>query len=129
MEILLDTDACVHLINGTCIHPPQLEVGDVGISSITAYELQVGYEKAKGQKVKRETRSFLNSVPVFQFDDEAATQSAKVRAALEKRGNGIGPYDTLIAGHCLCLGRTLFTGNQREYARVSQLMILPLERI
>jgi tRNA(fMet)-specific endonuclease VapC len=129
MDILLDTDACVHLINGSCHYHPELEMADVGISSITAYELQVGVEKSKSQKVKRETRSFLKAVPVFHFDDEAAIQSAKVRAALEKQGKGIGPYDTLIAGHCLSLGRMLFTGNKREFERVPKLSLLTLERI
>ena len=129
MEILLDTDACVHLIQGTCSHPASLITCDVGISSITFYELCVGLEKATGQKVKRETRSFLEAVPVFLFDELAAKASASLRADLERKGKGIGPYDTLIAGHCLALKRTLFTGNIREFDRVEGLEILKLERI
>lgn len=86
-------------------------------------------EKSKSQRVQRETASFLKAVPVMHFDEEAASRSAALRANLEKKGLGIGPYDTLIAGHSLALKRTLFTGNIREFERVPKLPLLELVRL
>jgi len=42
---------------------------------------------------------------------------------LEKKGNGIGPYDTLIAGHSLALGVKLITANTKEFRRVHGLKV------
>jgi tRNA(fMet)-specific endonuclease VapC len=41
-----------------------------------------------------------------------------VRAALEKSGTPIGPYDLLIAGQALARGLTVVTANVGEFGRV-----------
>jgi len=50
-------------------------------------------------------------------------EAAKIRAVLEKRGKGIGPYDTLIAGHALAAGARLVTANTREFGRAPGLKL------
>jgi len=118
---LLDTDVCVDLINGQLRNiglPPHTEIG---ISSITAYELQVGIEKSFSLRTKRETRGFLEALDILEFDSDAARESGKVRAELEARGVGIGPYDTLISGHCRQLNRKLISRNKKEFTRVMHL--------
>ena len=57
------------------------------------------------------------------FDHAATLEAAKVRAKLEKKGKGIGPYDTLIAGHSLSVGARLITANIREFGRVPGLKL------
>lgn len=44
------------------------------------------------------------------FDDPSAIQAAKVRSHLERKGLGIGPYNTLIAGQSLSIFAGLVTG-------------------
>lgn len=122
VDYLLDTDVSVDLINGTVSGWGLPSGASVGISSITAYELQVGLEKSHSKKTKAETRSFLEAIPTFEFEEKAALESAKVRTELESSGRGIGPYDTLIAGHCRQLGCTLVTRNKREFERVRGLV-------
>lgn len=55
------------------------------------------------------------------FDAEAAAHAADIRAALEKKGQGIGGYDVLIAGHARNRGLVVVTGNLRQFRRVDGL--------
>ncbi len=47
--------------------------------------------------------------------------NGKIRADLERRGTPIGPLDTLIAAHAVCLGIPLVTDNASEFSRVAGL--------
>ena len=123
---LLDADVSIEIIN----HPGEWDDALLGlglaISSVTAYELGVGIEKCRSPKTLQETRGFLAAIEVIEFDLEAALESARVRVELEARGIGIGPYDTLIAGHCRAQERILITNNLREFKRVDGLTVKSL---
>ena len=124
---LLDTDTTVALLRGDAkvarkarAHPTQ----SLGISSITLYELRVRVEKSQDPaKHRRFLRDALSPFALLPFDDAAAAEAAKVRATLEKKGKGIGPYDTLIAGHALASGGRLITANAGEFGRVTDLAL------
>ena len=97
----------------------EYEVGEIGVSSVTAAELSYGAEKSAAVEQNREALSrFLLPLEVLAFGDEAAAAYGRVRAALEKAGTPIGPLDTLIAAHAVGLGVTLVTNNVREFSRV-----------
>ena len=100
------------------------EVGEVGVSSVTAAELSYGAEKSsrRGQNLEA-LGAFLLPLEVLAFGPEAAAAYGRVRAALEKAGTPIGPLDTLIAAHAAGLGVTLVTNNVREFSRVPGLEI------
>ena len=46
-----------------------------------------------------------------------------MRRSLEQAGNGIGPFDVLIAGHALHAELILATNNTREFSRVDGLTV------
>ena len=120
---MLDTNVCIHLIRRK---PPDVlrrfedyEVGEVGVSSVTAAELFYGSEKSAAVEQNREALgAFLLPLEVLAFGEEAAAAYGRIRAALEKAGTPIGPLDTLIAAHAVGLGVTLVTNNTREFSRV-----------
>ncbi|CAA9388228.1 MAG: VapC toxin protein [uncultured Rubrobacteraceae bacterium] len=120
---MLDTNVCIHVIRR---RPPKVlrrfdkyEVGEIGVSSVTAAELRYGAEKSAVPEQNREALSaFLLPLEVLAFGDEAAAAYGRVRATLEKAGTPIGPLDTLIAAHAVGLGVTLVTNNTREFSRV-----------
>ena len=62
-------------------------------------------------------------IPSRDFDTAAAATYGKVRAALEKKGQPIGPNDMLIAAHALSLGLVLVTDNVGELKRVRGLKL------
>ena len=102
----------------------EYEVGEVGVSSVTAAELFYGAEKSAVPEQNREALSrFLLPLEVLAFGDEAAAAYGRVRAALEKAGTPIGPLDALIAAHAVSLGVTLVTNNTREFSRVPGLEV------
>ncbi|MEL6543254.1 MAG: PIN domain-containing protein [Myxococcota bacterium] len=119
---MLDTNVCVHLLNGTSasivsalrmVHPD-----DVCISSVTASELSFGALKSKKRSTKSKIEIFLNEMPIAPYDAVAARDYGAVRWHLERKGTPIGPLDTLIAAHAIALHATLVTDNVREFERV-----------
>jgi tRNA(fMet)-specific endonuclease VapC len=124
---LLDTDTVVALLRGdeqlarkARLHP----VRSLAVSMVTLYELRVGVEKSRDrEKNRRALEDAMAPFLLLPFDEAASREAAHARATLEKRGKGIGPYDTLIAGQALALGVQLVTANTREFARVPGLKI------
>lgn len=129
MIYLLDTNACIALINGT---PPAVrrrfqraitkEV-TVLVSSVVAFELWYGF--AKSERIKRNTQRllafFAGPLEWTPFDEDNAREAGAVRAELEIAGRPIGAYDVLIAGQTRNRGATLVTSNVREFERVAGL--------
>jgi tRNA(fMet)-specific endonuclease VapC len=92
----------------------------VGIPSIVLYELWYGIKKsARPQENAANLSAFLAlDVTSWPFEPEDAEEAGDVRAALERAGTPIGPYDILIAAQARRRGATLATANAREFARV-----------
>ena len=65
----------------------------------------------------------LSKLPVLPFEPSDGRAAAKVLAELERTGQRIGAYDTLIAGQAIARGLTVVTGNLREFARVPRLAV------
>lgn len=124
---LLDTDTVVALLRGDeeLARKARLRpVQSLAVSMVTLYELRVGVEKSRDrEKNRRALDDALSPFLLWPFDDAASCEAARVRAILEKKGKGIGPYDTLIAGQALSLGVPLVTANTREFARVPGLKV------
>jgi tRNA(fMet)-specific endonuclease VapC len=125
---LLDTDTCIYLIKKknprALVKLQSMEIGTVGISSITLSELEYGVARStKPQQNKLALAHFLAPLEIMPFDDQAAAQYGPIRALLESNGTPIGPLDTLIASHALALDAIIVTNNIREFARVPKLVI------
>ena len=76
-----------------------------------------------GKRIPSSLRLFLSgNVSVLSFEEGDAAIAGDLRAALEKGGTMIGPYDLLIAAQTLRTSATLATANVSEFARVNGLM-------
>lgn len=129
MDYLLDTNACIALINE---EPPAVRGrmqkataagGRVLVSSIAVFELWYGVGKSTKQEFNRKRlETFLaGPVLVLPFEDADARVAGSVRAALESRGKPIGAYDLLMAAQALRHQLTLVTANVSEFSRVKGL--------
>lgn len=68
-----------------------------------------------------EVERFAARLDVLPFDAAAADHAADIRADLERKGQRIGGYDLLIAGHARSRGLVVVTGNLGEFGRVDGL--------
>lgn len=117
MKYLLDTNICIYIIKQKPIEVfkkfRNLQIGDVGISSITLAELEFGVQKSGNpKKNKQALQEFLIPLEIYKFDYKSAILYGKVRAYLEKQGTSIGALDTLIAAHALSLDIPIITNNE-----------------
>lgn len=128
MRYMLDTNICIFAIKkrpeGVLVHLKSHTPEEICISSVTYGELCHGVEKSQAVMRNRLALTmFLSHIAILPFDDSAAQEYGKVRAALEKNGVPIDPLDTQIAAHAKSLGLTLVTNNTREFQRVEELRI------
>ena len=92
----------------------------VGIPTVVLYELWYGIKKsARAQANTDALDNFLAlDVTPWPFEQEDTEEAGDVRAALERAGTPIGPYDVLIAAQARRRGAILVTANKNEFARV-----------
>lgn len=128
MNYLLDTNACIALINGKPASVRarfrKVDTGaNIFVPSIVSFELWYGIAKSslKEPNTKRLEAFFAGPIAVLPFDQDDARMAGSVRAALEISGKSIGAYDLLIASQALRHKLTLVTANVSEFARVKEL--------
>lgn len=120
MRYLLDTNACIALLNETSAslltrirrHPP----ADIGLPALVAYELYYGAYRSRRRDHNLDLLDRME-FDIFPFDASDARESGAIRSQLE----AIGPYDLLIAGQARARGLVLVTANTREFQRVAGL--------
>lgn len=123
----LDTNTVVDFFRGAgrvaerLLATPPIEVA---IPAIVLYELEVGIDRSGNVERRREQlRELVSRSALLPFGFREAAASARLRSELERRGEPIGPLDTLIAGTALAHGATLVTHNTREFGRVTGLSV------
>jgi tRNA(fMet)-specific endonuclease VapC len=129
MDYLLDTNACIGLINGTPepVREHMRKAVDGGArlftSSIVLFELWYGVAKSSRREANAQRVAVFLSGPVtvLAFDDSDSRTAGSIRATLESSGRPIGAYDLLIAGQAMARELTLVTANVKEFARVKGL--------
>ena len=129
MSYLLDTNACVALINGTPkavrrrFQRAIAKEATVLVSSVVAFELWYGVAKSERREANTQRLEAFLAGPLgwMAFDEEDAREAGIVRAELERAGKPIGAYDVLIAGQARRRRATVVTSNTREFYRVKGL--------
>lgn len=129
MTYLLDTNACIALINGkpatvrNRFQKATHRGAHVNVSTVVAFELWYGVAKSEQQEVnKRRLETFFaGPISLTPFEEEDAKTAGSIRAELEASGRPIGAYDLLIAGQALRHKSTLVTANGKEFGRVKGL--------
>lgn len=131
MSYLLDTNACIALMNGTAVgirarFAAAVRGGSqLTTSAIVAHELWYGV--AKSELVERNAlklRGFLSrELNLLDYSAQDAQAAGEIRAELERQGKRIGEYDTLIAGQAFARNLILVTANTSEFMRVKGLLV------
>ena len=92
----------------------------VGVPTVVLYELWYGIKKSTRAQANTDALDNFLALDVtpWPFELEDAEEAGDVRAALERLGTPIGPYDVLIAAQARRRGAILVTANKNEFARV-----------
>ena len=125
---LLDTNACVECLRnrnaGVVARFQSCSPREVRLCSVVIAELCYGaYKSPKPAANLTLVQTFAAPLITIAFDDLAADVYGRIRADLERRGQAIGPNDTMIAAIALANGLTLVTHNTAEFSRVNGLLI------
>ncbi len=122
MTHLLDTNVCIAAMRGNdrvLSHMRAHIPSDIGISTVTLFELLSGAERCRNPDLEREKIDTLRApLHLLNFDEEAAKETARLRWHLEREGNCIGPFDLQLAGQALALDVKFVTHNTEEFRRV-----------
>ena len=124
MHYMLDTDIASYLIRGD--HPGVTKkftelYEKCVISSITAAELQYGARKRNNRALTQKVQALCDLVPIISWNEDAATNYAKLRVELESAGTPIGNMDMMIAASALAEEAVLITNNTEHFSRISAL--------
>ena len=128
---LLDTNACIALINGTPkdvrrrFRRATSSHRVILLSSIVGFELWYGVAKTQSteRNAQRLETFFAGPLEWTLFDEADARAAGVVCAELEAAGTPIGAYDVLLAGQARRRGATLVTSNVGEFRRVAGLKL------
>ena len=128
MKYMLDTDTCIYYSRKTSpnviARVRRYSPGDLVISAVTYGELRFGAEKSENPTIAlRLLDTFTQAVPVVSLEPQAAEHYGWIRLHLQRKGQIVGNNDLWIASHCLQLGLTLVTNNDREFRRIPNLTI------
>ena len=96
---------------------------ELRLSVIVLAEREFGVLKGGGAAQRRKLQALEELLTIEPFTREDARRYAAIRQQLEARGQGIGPFDTLIAAQALRLKATVVTRNVREFSRVAGLAV------
>ena len=127
VRYLFETNTVSYVIKGNF---PQIRerllrvpISEVGISVITEAELRFGAARLpQATKLATVVEEFLLRVEVLPWHSQAAQHYARLRAALEERGEPMGNLDLMIAAQALFAGAILVS-NDRVFRRVKGLKV------
>jgi tRNA(fMet)-specific endonuclease VapC len=126
MIYFLDTNICIFFLKNKfpkiAENLKHKKPDQIKISAIVAGELRRGALRSSNfSKVTLAVEQFIASLEVIPFCSNCSIQWAGLREELEKKGQMIGPYDSLIAATVLEHRGTLVTHNTKEFKRVKGL--------
>jgi len=125
---LLDTDACVRLLNERdsvlARRLASVPRETVVLCSVAKAELYYGaYRSARREQNLALLRRFFQEFSTLPFDERSEETYGRIRAELSARGASIGPNDLMIAAIAVAHDATLVTHNTREFGRVESLQM------
>lgn len=122
MKFLLDTNACIHFLNGTSDRLVRRVLdagpGRVAVSSITLAELHFGAARsARADANLERVEAFADELVSYPFDDECAARFGRIKAELLSAGRPTPDFDLAISAVAMTHGLTVVTAD-RHFADV-----------
>ncbi len=126
-QYLLDTNILSDLVRNPqgAVARRIAEVGEETVCTniVAAAELRYGAAKSGSQRLAERVNLVLSALEILPLEPPADQHYSELRHYLTARGTPIGPNDLLIAAHCLAMGLTVVTANEREFTRAPGLTV------
>lgn len=127
MKYLLDTNACIYLLNGNQqLMKKVQEVGaySLALSYSVLAELYFGaYNSKKVDANLHRIEAFKRNLAILSESDESARLFGKIKANLRAKGNTVDDFDILIASVAVSNDCILITNNTIHFERIEDLKI------
>jgi tRNA(fMet)-specific endonuclease VapC len=130
---LLDTNACIHILNGTSA--PLIERfrarSPRQLSLCAVVKAELLYCARKSRRVAdnlAHLERFFEPLASLPFDDACAGEYGLLRADLASRGTPIGSNDLMIAATARVHDLIVITNNVDEFSRIMGLRVEDWER-
>jgi tRNA(fMet)-specific endonuclease VapC len=122
VRFLLDTNACIHFLNGTSDRLVQRILdagpGKIATSSITLAELHFGAARsARAEANLERVEAFADELVSYLFDDDCAARFGGIKAQMFSAGRPTPDFDLAIAAVAMTNGLTVVTAD-RHFADV-----------
>ena len=126
--VLLDTNACIRVLNGTSTtlvaRLRASRPSEIKLCSVVKAELLFGARKSSDPaRNLRLLERFFEPFESLPLDDACAAAYGAIRYELERSGLPIGANDLLIAATAVAHDAVLVTHNVREFSRVPGLRL------
>ena len=123
--IIIDSDHCVALLRGHLDLRGRISPdADLAVTAISVGELMHGVHKSsRVEENLAQLAVLLAAVIVLPYDQAAASRFGRLKAELERTGEGLGDLDLQIASIALEHGVPLATHNRRHFERVPGLTV------
>lgn len=102
------------------------EEGGAATTAINVYEVVYGVQRAMSEPARRmgAFERLLSNLDVLPLDQRSALRAAEISGSLDRRGDSIDPFDSLIVGIALESGADcLVTRNASHFGRIRGLKI------
>ena len=116
MKYLLDTNACIHYLNG---HPQLVDrvliegPRHLGVSALTVAELHFGAARSHRQKANlARVRAFLEELRVEPFSEACAVAFGRLKSEFARIGSIVADFDIGIAATALITGCSVVSSDR-----------------
>jgi len=127
MKYLLDTNICIHFLNGNkkiadCFKKAGAE--KLAITTSVLAELYFGaYNSAKAKENLDKIDLFKREIEIFSDSEDSAKVFGQLKAELRRIGKPTQDFDLLIAAIAISRGFTIATGNIRHFENIPHLKL------
>lgn len=127
MKYLLDTNICIHFLNGNqdvAAYFKKAGAEKLAITTSVLAELYFGaYNSARVEENLDKIERFKREIEVFSDSEESAKVFGQLKADLRRTGRPTQDFDLLIASIALSKGFTIATGNMRHFENIPGLKL------
>lgn len=132
--IIFDTSAVIDFLHGgtktkAVVEGTEAAGGEVGVTTITLFELMTPIHHRRLEKEEREVTAFFNRSTMLQLDEGSAQEASRAMGLLLRVGRPVNAFDALIAGIALKRGAKAVLTKDKDFEEIAKVVELKVQMI